>query len=962
MQMTSGNEFNDTQRYEGLWSWLKDAYGAIGKDVPEHALSQTNLEELHKRAILSGQSTEATKIVTADYIETTREHQNEALRVGELVEAVGLSERELSEQGQKDVKQLARLANTLDLPDTELSSYMVGLVALSQRRAQVEERRAQAGKMLKQLRQRNQTALSLYAQLRRVLEESEDGAVHQEQEMQQWERNLQVLGLKQDQYTKQVAILQAKLERDRYSPEISHGQLTRLSEQLKEVQRKARPVEEMLLSYEGLPPDKELAKLAIEEKKREIVEAQQRLDGQIALSYAGTREERTGDMHSAGSSAMSLLSAGVSREGEEAGAGGEQAPSCLADLPDDFLMSTFHRLLHDPTNVTDVGRSRLVCRRWKQLFDQVRDRWWLREGELASLHSFTRTLLSFPGLTDLKLPRRCLDLHDEADVLAMAVPWHSRAKTDRALHAVALSCPGLASLAVDFDQRPDFEREYAERLCRGCPRLRHLSLSNSGMAALPASLASLRELRSLSLAMPHLRRLLPEAASLTNLTHVVLENCHSLFPEEEEEEEEAAFPYPPPSASPSHGHVGYLPQQGLPALPSLRSVHLERLSIHALALEHLPLLTSLALVQVEAADAPLRSSPFPALGEFKMANCRFDVAECLDLMPRLRCLRLLRDGFVKTLDLVHYADRLETLELRWAEAGYQQEDLPALTTLTSLKLDRCQLVALPETFRQLARLTRLTLIKASVGPFPGRPAFLVPPCLAELRLLEELEMDMMEALQFSRGFPGLAELRVCRLRSHTLHLEPLFFDRHTKLEALEVVVRGRQRLVPMFSLASNMKTLALSEQSLLRVPAEVTQSTSIRSLRLIQCASLESVGNDLGDMAQLQRLEISGCSTLTSLPDSLGQLESLLALRVVDCPSFRCLPHSIGTLSRLYLLHLSGCPLFTSFPPTLNIHRLTDFVFEDCGQAISPNSRSGGLAKRSLRAIKSGLKKFQIRR
>ncbi|KAK9901497.1 hypothetical protein M0R45_002064 [Rubus argutus] len=76
------------------------------------------------------------------------------------------------------------------------------------------------------------------------------------------------------------------LSRVGYAPEISHGVLVELAEHRKELEKKTKPVLDTLRSYQDLPPDKPLAALAIEDKKRQYAAAEKYLEDVLHSALA----------------------------------------------------------------------------------------------------------------------------------------------------------------------------------------------------------------------------------------------------------------------------------------------------------------------------------------------------------------------------------------------------------------------------------------------------------------------------------------------------------------------------------------------------------------------------------------------------------------------------------------------------------------------------------------------------
>ncbi|XP_076958152.1 AUGMIN subunit 1-like [Bidens hawaiensis] len=108
--------------------------------------------------------------------------------------------------------------------------------------------------------------------------------------MDGWKTNLAILVSKERQYLQQYSNYKSKLNRVGYTPEISHGMLVEMAEHKKDLEKKTKPILDTLRSYQDLPPDKALAALAIEDKKRQYNAAEKELED-ILQSALATSED-----------------------------------------------------------------------------------------------------------------------------------------------------------------------------------------------------------------------------------------------------------------------------------------------------------------------------------------------------------------------------------------------------------------------------------------------------------------------------------------------------------------------------------------------------------------------------------------------------------------------------------------------------------------------------------------------
>ncbi|XP_016162607.1 AUGMIN subunit 1 isoform X3 [Arachis stenosperma] len=160
---------------------------------------------------------------------------------------------------------------------------------ISLRKTGVEEKRAKVQKESKVLLDYTRKAIARLTYLKRTLAQLEDELPPCEVQMENWKTNLQVMAAKERQYIQQCANYKAVLNHAGYTPEISHRVLVEMAEHKKELEKKTKPILETLRSYQDLPPDKALAALAIEDKKRQYADAEKYLEDvlQSALANSG---------------------------------------------------------------------------------------------------------------------------------------------------------------------------------------------------------------------------------------------------------------------------------------------------------------------------------------------------------------------------------------------------------------------------------------------------------------------------------------------------------------------------------------------------------------------------------------------------------------------------------------------------------------------------------------------------
>ncbi|BBN13993.1 HAUS augmin-like complex subunit 1 [Marchantia polymorpha subsp. ruderalis] len=259
-------------------TWLKTVFEAVGREVPDFEYTPRTVAHLHNICTLSQKRTQAATIVATDLRQKAAEFRAEAARVREILECAGLSQENLSQSGVASAHTLATVAQLLDINNMETSSFLLAMAELSLKKADVEEKRSRAQKESKMLLDNTRKAIARLTYLKRTLSQLEEEAAVREGPMMQWQTNLKMMASKERQYLQQLANYKAVLARLGYTPEISHGVLMQMVELRKDLERKTKPILDTLRSYQDLPPDKALAELAIEDKRREYEAAEKYLE------------------------------------------------------------------------------------------------------------------------------------------------------------------------------------------------------------------------------------------------------------------------------------------------------------------------------------------------------------------------------------------------------------------------------------------------------------------------------------------------------------------------------------------------------------------------------------------------------------------------------------------------------------------------------------------------------------
>ncbi|OMO56032.1 hypothetical protein COLO4_35807 [Corchorus olitorius] len=242
---------SDAARISEVKAWLAAQFESAGKDVPDFEYTPRSIAHLHNLATVSQAKSQAANIVANDFRQKAAEYRSQ----------------EFNETQKK-------------------SSFLVAMGDLSLRKTGVEEKRAKVHKESKTLLEYTRKAIARLTYLKRTLAQLEDDVAPCEAQMENWKTNLGVMASKERQYMQQYNNYKALLNRVGYTPEINHGVLVEMDEHRKDLEKKTKPILDTLRSYQDLPPDKALAALAIEDKKRQYAAAEKYFEDVLQTALA----------------------------------------------------------------------------------------------------------------------------------------------------------------------------------------------------------------------------------------------------------------------------------------------------------------------------------------------------------------------------------------------------------------------------------------------------------------------------------------------------------------------------------------------------------------------------------------------------------------------------------------------------------------------------------------------------
>lgn len=186
-------------------AWLESLFDAACKDVPDFEYTPQSISHLHNLATKSQANTQAALIVANDLHQKAAEYSSQATRIREVLENVGLARDSLPPDVVSASQVLAKVANLLDVRDTELSSFLIAMGDISLRKTSVDNKRTLIQRESKILLDQTRKAIARLTYFKRTIQQLEEDVSPCEAQMAKWKMNLAVMDAKEQQYLQQHA-------------------------------------------------------------------------------------------------------------------------------------------------------------------------------------------------------------------------------------------------------------------------------------------------------------------------------------------------------------------------------------------------------------------------------------------------------------------------------------------------------------------------------------------------------------------------------------------------------------------------------------------------------------------------------------------------------------------------------------------------------------------------------------
>ncbi|XP_044287218.1 HAUS augmin-like complex subunit 1 [Varanus komodoensis] len=249
--------------------WLKKTYG--DQPIPPYEADAQTVDILHELAECNASRDADVKLLIDDLKQKAAEYESDGNYLQDLLrENLNLSFSSLSKISTSYLNTLVDIALALETKDTSLASFIPAINDLTSDLYAVESKNKDMELELNGLRKKLTSALVLEKRLQDDLRKTEELIVMEKAKADSRTQNLKFLKEKSEDMKCRVKAAEEQLSASGLDASLTHESLVDLSEKLAELKKQAIPLKKKLESYLDLTPSPSLARVKIEEAKREL--------------------------------------------------------------------------------------------------------------------------------------------------------------------------------------------------------------------------------------------------------------------------------------------------------------------------------------------------------------------------------------------------------------------------------------------------------------------------------------------------------------------------------------------------------------------------------------------------------------------------------------------------------------------------------------------------------------------
>ncbi|XP_014804863.1 PREDICTED: HAUS augmin-like complex subunit 1 [Calidris pugnax] len=268
------------KKLERAVTWLKKVYG--NKPIPEWEVNESTVDFLYNLAECT-EARESDAVLLIENMKQKAEEYEEKTEYLEalLREALGLSPHSLSSQGMGYLDVLVASAMALKTKDTSLASFFCAINNMTSELYAVESKNKEMAEELMSMREEMSAVLALEEQLKEDFKKTEEYLKGENHKSHHQYKNMEFLKNKSKDLAVRIKAAEEQLLASGFDPSLTHESLMNLSEEVAKLQKEIVDLKNKLAVYQDLPLSIPLAKVKVEEAKRELKALEEELSEDI---------------------------------------------------------------------------------------------------------------------------------------------------------------------------------------------------------------------------------------------------------------------------------------------------------------------------------------------------------------------------------------------------------------------------------------------------------------------------------------------------------------------------------------------------------------------------------------------------------------------------------------------------------------------------------------------------------
>ncbi|NWW04758.1 HAUS1 protein, partial [Oreocharis arfaki] len=249
--------------------WLKKIYGDM--PVPVYEVNERTVDILHEVMECNEERDKDVLLLIEDMKDQAKKFEAEAKYWQDVLEeSLGLSLGSLSQEATMALNDLVESAMALEVEDTSLASFYSAINYMSSELFKTKSKNQEMELKMVTLTRKLISALLMEKQLDEDIKKIEESQKAETAKAESRSKNLRFLEAKSEDLKIRIKAAQEKLIATGLDQSLTHEALVKSSLELAALRKEIEPLKKEVKSYHDLPPSIALARVMVEEAKKEL--------------------------------------------------------------------------------------------------------------------------------------------------------------------------------------------------------------------------------------------------------------------------------------------------------------------------------------------------------------------------------------------------------------------------------------------------------------------------------------------------------------------------------------------------------------------------------------------------------------------------------------------------------------------------------------------------------------------